>query len=140
MDSNVEAHRNLLPFSGFISSTGTDGSLMVTDIFIFPDKLDGKLPCFCRLSHQVAGRFTEGQTRKRHLPQILANIADFDFPTEFVRLVTPVVHKMRAMPECLWCEISQNPTDPTHIRIQHGWTESTEWFTEVSNMGMLALD
>jgi hypothetical protein len=89
--STVEAHRNLIPFTSFISSTGQHGTLMVTDIFIFPDKL-----------------------------------------AEYIEIVTPVVHEMRALPECLWCEISQNPTDASHIRIQHGWTKGTEWFTNVS--------
>ncbi|EXJ72602.1 uncharacterized protein A1O5_03748 [Cladophialophora psammophila CBS 110553] len=86
--ASVPEHRNLIPINNFISSTGPDGSLMVTDIYIFPEKLD-----------------------------------------EYVKLVTPVVHKMRAMPECLCCEISQDPTDPAHIRILHSWTKGTEWFT-----------
>jgi quinol monooxygenase YgiN len=51
---------------------------------------------------------------------------------EYVKIVTPVVKEMRAMPECLWCGISQDPQDPSHIRIQHAWTEGTEWFTSVS--------
>ena len=42
MGSNVEAHCNLLAFSSFVSSTGKDGSLMVTDIFLFANKVDGK--------------------------------------------------------------------------------------------------
>lgn len=87
----VDDHRALVPINNFVSSTGPHGSLMVTDIFIFPDKLD-----------------------------------------EYVRIVTPVVLKMRSMPECLFCEISQNPTDPSNIRILHSWTEGTEWFTQVS--------
>lgn len=89
--SMVEAHRALVPINSFISSTGEHGTLMVTDIFIYPEKLD-----------------------------------------EYVRIVTPVVLKMRAMPECLFCELSQNPTDPSHVRVQHSWTKGTEWFTQVS--------
>ncbi|KAJ9607155.1 hypothetical protein H2200_008227 [Cladophialophora chaetospira] len=89
MGSSVEEVRKLIPINTHITSTGQDGAMMVTDIFIQPDKLD-----------------------------------------EYVKIVTPVVHKMREMPECLWCEISQNPTDPAHIRIQHGWTKGSEWFTE----------
>ncbi|KIX93380.1 uncharacterized protein Z520_10799 [Fonsecaea multimorphosa CBS 102226] len=86
--ASVQEHRNLIPINNFISSTGSHGSLMVTDVYIFPEKLD-----------------------------------------EFIAIVTPVVHHMRAMPECLFCEISQDPTDPAHIRIQHSWTKGTEWFT-----------
>jgi hypothetical protein len=91
MTSTVDEHRTLLPFSSFISSTGSQGSTMVTDIYILPDKLD-----------------------------------------DYIQLVSPVVRKMRAMPECLWCEISQNPTDAGNIRIHHGWTKDTAWFTQVS--------
>ncbi|OQV09796.1 hypothetical protein CLAIMM_13880 [Cladophialophora immunda] len=83
----VQEHRTLVPITTFVASTGPDGSLMVTDIYIFPDKL-----------------------------------------AEYVGLVTPVVRRMRAMPECLFCEIAQDPTDPGHIRIQHSWTRGTEWF------------
>ncbi|OAL32897.1 hypothetical protein AYO20_07688 [Fonsecaea nubica] len=85
--ASVQTHRDLVPINTFTSSTGQHGSLMVTDIYILPDKLD-----------------------------------------EYVRLVTPVVRTMRDMPECLFCEISQDPTDAAHIRIQHSWTEGTDWF------------
>ncbi|KIW78382.1 hypothetical protein Z517_08217 [Fonsecaea pedrosoi CBS 271.37] len=85
--ASVQTHRDLVPINTFTSSTGQHGSLMVTDIYILPDKLD-----------------------------------------EYVRLVAPVVRTMRDMPECLFCEISQDPTDAAHIRIQHSWTEGTDWF------------
>jgi hypothetical protein len=91
MAVNVEEHRKLIPFDGFIHSTGKDGSLMVTDIHIDPSKLD-----------------------------------------EYMKIATPVVQNMRAMPECLFCGISQNPQDPGHIRIQHAYTKGTDWFREVS--------
>lgn len=51
---------------------------------------------------------------------------------EYIRIVTPVVHKMREYSECLFCEISKNPSDQGHIRIQHGWTKTSDWIRNVS--------
>ena len=51
---------------------------------------------------------------------------------EYVKIVTPVVHKMRAYPECEFCEISVNPEDKGHVRIIHSWTKNSAWFKEVS--------
>ena len=50
---------------------------------------------------------------------------------DYVKVVTPVVHKLRAFPECNCCEISVNPTDKGHIRIIHCWTTDTAWFEKV---------
>ena len=60
---------------------------------------------------------------------------------DYVRIVTPVVHKMREFPECELCEISVNPEDKGHIRIIHCWTKDSAWIKEVSSplFGKLAL-
>ncbi|KAK5054444.1 hypothetical protein LTR84_001334 [Exophiala bonariae] len=49
---------------------------------------------------------------------------------EYVKIVTPVVHKMREYPECSFCEISKNPNDTGHIRILHGWTTTSDWIRD----------
>ena len=52
--------------------------------------------------------------------------------TEYLKLSAPIVERFRKEPECLFCELSQNPEDPGHIRIVHGWTKDTEWLRQVS--------
>lgn len=51
---------------------------------------------------------------------------------EFVKVVTPVVHKLRDYKENLFCEVSVHPTDKGHIRVLHGWTIDSAWFRDVS--------
>lgn len=51
---------------------------------------------------------------------------------EYIKLVTPVVHKLRHYKECLFCEVSVHPTDRGHVRILHGWTKDSTWFRDVS--------
>lgn len=50
---------------------------------------------------------------------------------EYIRIVAPVVHKMREYQECIFCEISKNPDDKGHIRILHGWTKTSDWIRDV---------
>jgi hypothetical protein len=50
---------------------------------------------------------------------------------EYMHIVRPVVHKIRAHPESLFCEISVHPKDKGHIRIVQGWTKDSEWIREV---------
>jgi len=52
---------------------------------------------------------------------------------EYIKIVTPVVHKMREYAECIFCEISKNPNDKGHIRILHGWTRTSDWIRDVSD-------
>jgi hypothetical protein len=52
--------------------------------------------------------------------------------TDYLKLSAPIVERFRKEPECLFCELSQNPEDPGHIRIVHGWTKDTEWLRQVS--------
>src|SRR5436309_14219546 len=53
--------------------------------------------------------------------------------TDYLKLSAPIVERFRKEPECLFCELSQNPEDPGHIRIVHGWTKDTEWLRQVSS-------
>jgi len=48
----------------------------------------------------------------------------------FVKIVTPAVHRIRKLPENLFCEVSVDPTDRGHIRVIHGWTTDSAWFRE----------
>jgi hypothetical protein len=52
--------------------------------------------------------------------------------TDYLKLSAPIAERFRKEPECLFCELSQNPEDPGHIRIVHGWTKDTEWLRQVS--------
>ena len=52
--------------------------------------------------------------------------------TDYLKLSAPIVERFRKEPECLFCELSQNPEDLGHIRIVHGWTKDTEWLRQVS--------
>jgi hypothetical protein len=54
--------------------------------------------------------------------------------TDYLKLSAPIVERFRKEPECLFCELSQNPEDPGHIRIVHGWTKDTEWLRQVSGI------
>ncbi|ETN37727.1 uncharacterized protein HMPREF1541_07350 [Cyphellophora europaea CBS 101466] len=49
---------------------------------------------------------------------------------DYVKIVTPVVHKIREMSECQFCEISTHPEDKGHVRIVHSWTKDSAWFKE----------
>ncbi|KAK7892937.1 hypothetical protein LTR67_007174 [Exophiala xenobiotica] len=49
---------------------------------------------------------------------------------EYIKIATPVVKKMRANAECLFCEVSVNPQDKGHIRVVHGWTKDSAWFRD----------
>src|SRR5271154_980985 len=51
---------------------------------------------------------------------------------KFIDLAAPLRKSYLAEPECLFCEISQNPQDPGHLRVVQGWTKNSEWFAEVS--------
>jgi quinol monooxygenase YgiN len=53
--------------------------------------------------------------------------------TDYLKLSAPIAERFRKEPECLFCELSQNPEDPGHIRIVHGWTKDTEWLRQVSS-------
>jgi quinol monooxygenase YgiN len=44
---------------------------------------------------------------------------------DFIKLVIPVVRKMREYHECLFCEVSVDPTDKGHVRIVHGWDKAS---------------
>jgi hypothetical protein len=55
--------------------------------------------------------------------------------TDYLKLSAPIAERFRKEPECLFCELSQNPEDPGHIRIVHGWTKDTEWLRQVSREG-----
>jgi hypothetical protein len=61
--ANVEEHRKLIPFSHFISSTGEHGSLMVSDVFIDPSKLDRLIelltPCYHKMHAYPECKFIE---------------------------------------------------------------------------------
>lgn len=50
---------------------------------------------------------------------------------QYIKIVTPAVHKMREYPELLFVELSKNPEDSGHIRVLHGWTKDSKWFREV---------
>lgn len=50
---------------------------------------------------------------------------------EYIKVVKPVVHKLRDLPECEICEISVHPQDKGHIRIIHCWPTDSAWFKEV---------
>ena len=48
----------------------------------------------------------------------------FAYPSNvetFISLVTPLAQRFRKDPECLFCELSQNPQALSHIRIEYGW-------------------
>lgn len=47
-----------------------------------------------------------------------------------IAALTSVARRLREAPECLFCELSQNPNDSGHIRISHGWTKNSAWFVE----------
>src|SRR5690242_136968 len=50
----------------------------------------------------------------------------------YMKLLKPVLVHMREKKECLFCDVSQNPQDPGHIRAVHGWTQNSDWFNTVS--------
>ena len=50
---------------------------------------------------------------------------------DYVKIVRPVVHKMRELPECQFCEISVHPQDKGHVRIINAWTRDSAWFRDV---------
>jgi quinol monooxygenase YgiN len=47
-----------------------------------------------------------------------------------IAAIRPVAQRFRAEPECLFCELSQNPNDNGHLRVLHGWTKGSEWWME----------
>jgi hypothetical protein len=53
---------------------------------------------------------------------------------QYIDLAASIRKSFLKESECLFCEISQNPQDPGHIRITHGWTRDSEWFLNVSGI------
>jgi len=51
---------------------------------------------------------------------------------QFIDLAASLRKSYLKEPECLFCEISQHPQDPGHIRVTQGWTRDSEWFLNVS--------
>lgn len=45
-----------------------------------------------------------------------------------IAALSPVAKRFRDDPECLFCELSQNPNDSGHLRVAHGWTKDSEWW------------
>jgi len=48
----------------------------------------------------------------------------------YIDLTRPVRERFLQEPECLFCEVSQNPNDKGHLRVVHGWTKGSDWWTE----------
>src|SRR5947207_15274273 len=51
---------------------------------------------------------------------------------QFIGLSASLRKSYLQEPECLFCEISQNPQDPGHLRVTQGWTKDSDWFLNVS--------
>jgi quinol monooxygenase YgiN len=49
---------------------------------------------------------------------------------DYIALADPIAKRIRSEPECLFCELSQNPNDKGHLRIVHGYTKGSEWWME----------
>src|SRR5438876_6701639 len=58
-------------------------------------------------------------------------VAPSDAP-QFIGLSASLRKSYLQEPECLFCEISQNPQDPGHLRVTQGWTRDSDWFLNVS--------
>ena len=50
---------------------------------------------------------------------------------EWKEINRPLIERLRKEPEFLFCECSQNPQDPGHLRVVHGWTKGSEWVAKV---------
>ncbi len=83
------------------------------------------------------GRFIESSSPNGIL-MVMNLFIDSAKLDEYVKVVTPVVKKMRANAECLFCEVSVNPHDKGHVRVLHGWTRDSAWFRDVSSHSRLA--
>ena len=50
---------------------------------------------------------------------------------KFLQISKLITEEFRKHSENLFAAISVNPTDSGHVRIVHGWTKDSAWFTEV---------
>jgi hypothetical protein len=50
---------------------------------------------------------------------------------EWKEIIRPLIERLRKEPELLFIECSQNPQDPGHLRVVHGWTKGSEWVAQV---------
>lgn len=49
----------------------------------------------------------------------------------YIKECQVVQKKFLDRPENLFCALSVNPKDASHVRIVHGWKEDSEWFGKV---------